>query len=556
MKNINTKPRKHMVIPDCQVTPDTPTDHLRWIGEYMVEKKPDIVVCLGDFADMESLCSYDYGKKSHEGRRYKKDIDAAKNAMSILMKPLNDYNKMRVKNKKRKYSPDLHLTIGNHEFRTIRAVESDPKLYGFMSIDDLGYESFGWKVHDFLKVFEADGVNYAHYFANPLSGRPYGGENIGIRLKNIGLSFVMGHQQIYMLGVKSLSNGKRIRGLVQGSCLTPDHKILTADLRYIPLGDVKAGDKVVSFDEHTGNKRDRRYKTGTVQNVKIEKDIVYKVTLSNGDVFKTTKDHLWLTRCGGYYKWTQTCDLYDKNCKTLAGAGGRHQTRITKLQDVWSDNLSYNAGYLSGMYDGEGSLYARKLKEHSIMQLNISQKPGLVWNKTVKAINEQVGVNMLSSLNQRGVNTGRLKGGISGIVKFLGEIRPVRLLNKFFPESMGCIRAPRINDTLVESVKKIGSMDIVRIDIDEKTMIIDGYGHHNCYIHDEDYRGPQSNNEWRGIFILHEVIDGDYSLMEVSLDFLCRKYEKMPVWEYMEIHDNKLFKESTWMQRQKKMSMK
>ena len=69
MKNIKTKPMKHMVIPDCQVTPDTPTDHLRWIGEYMVEKKPDLVVCLGDFADMESLSSYDIGKKSYEGRR-------------------------------------------------------------------------------------------------------------------------------------------------------------------------------------------------------------------------------------------------------------------------------------------------------------------------------------------------------------------------------------------------------------------------------------------------------------------------------------------------------
>jgi len=52
------------MIPDCQVTPDTPTDHLRWIGEYIVEQKPDVVVNIGDFADMESLSSYDRVKRS------------------------------------------------------------------------------------------------------------------------------------------------------------------------------------------------------------------------------------------------------------------------------------------------------------------------------------------------------------------------------------------------------------------------------------------------------------------------------------------------------------
>ena len=68
---------KHLVIPDVQIKPGQDLSFLRVIGEYIVEKQPDVIVCLGDFADMPSLSSYDVGKKSFEGRRYKDDIKAS-----------------------------------------------------------------------------------------------------------------------------------------------------------------------------------------------------------------------------------------------------------------------------------------------------------------------------------------------------------------------------------------------------------------------------------------------------------------------------------------------
>lgn len=46
----------------------------------------------------------------------------------------------------------------------------------------------------------------------------------------------------------------------------------------------------------------------------------------------------------------------------------------------------------------------------------------------------------------------------------------------------------------------------------------------SCYLHQEEYLGPQGSNEWRGIVVLHEVRDGDWDQMEVSLNFLMRKY--------------------------------
>jgi hypothetical protein len=44
------------------------------------------------------------------------------------------------------------------------------------------------------------------------------------------------------------------------------------------------------------------------------------------------------------------------------------------------------------------------------------------------------------------------------------------------------------------------------------------------YQHHEGYLSPQGNHHWRGILMLHEVRDGNFNLLEVSLDYLRRRY--------------------------------
>jgi hypothetical protein len=209
--------RTHLFIPDVQDTPSAPKDHLVWIGKYILDRMPDVVVCAGDFADMESLSSYDKGKKSMEGRRYKADIESAVQAMGMLMQPLAHYNAQKRKNKEKQYHPELHLTLGNHEDRITRAVNSDPQMDGVISIDDLCYESFGWKVHPYLEIVKIDGVSYSHFFYRPQSGKGYSG-TVENRLKNIGFTFTQGHEQGKRIGSQELADGTIRRGLVAGSC--------------------------------------------------------------------------------------------------------------------------------------------------------------------------------------------------------------------------------------------------------------------------------------------------------------------------------------------------
>ena len=59
---------KILVIPDCQIKEGVPTDHLTWAGKAIVDYRPDVVVNLGDFADMPSLSTHDIkGSKYFEG---------------------------------------------------------------------------------------------------------------------------------------------------------------------------------------------------------------------------------------------------------------------------------------------------------------------------------------------------------------------------------------------------------------------------------------------------------------------------------------------------------
>lgn len=213
-----------LVIPDVQVKPDTPVDHLRWLGNYIVVKKPDVIVCIGDFADMASLSSYDVGKKSFEGRRYRADIEASHRAMETLLTPLYTLQHQQAKNKKRVYFPEMHLTLGNHENRINRAVNDDPKLDGTIGIEDLDYERYGWDVHPFLEVVNLQGISFSHYFVSGTAGRPASTANA--QLNKTHNSCIAGHQQGLQIATGKRADGTLLTSIIAGSFYLHDEDYL------------------------------------------------------------------------------------------------------------------------------------------------------------------------------------------------------------------------------------------------------------------------------------------------------------------------------------------
>lgn len=244
---------KHLFLPDCQVKPGVDLSYLSWIGQYIVDKKPDVIVCIGDFSDCESLSSYDKGKKSFEGRRYKADMQAAKEGMDLLLGPMREHNERAVEGHRKQYKPRMVMTLGNHEERIMRVCNENPELDGVMGYHDLPYGD--WEVYDYLQPVEIDGILYCHFNPNPMTGKPRGGR-AALQLEKVGKSFCVGHAQTLDVAVRYLPSGEQQWGIIAGACYLHDesYKSYVGNHHFrgvIMLHDVKDGGfdpMIVSLD--------------------------------------------------------------------------------------------------------------------------------------------------------------------------------------------------------------------------------------------------------------------------------------------------------------------
>jgi hypothetical protein len=213
---------KILVLPDVQAKSGNDFSFLTSIGNYIIAKKPDVIVNIGDFADMESLSTYDRGLKSFEGRSYQKDIWAAREAMDALLTPIFEFNKRAKQNKDKQYKPRMVLTLGNHENRINRAINEDRKLDGLISTDDLPYQD--WEVFPFLEVVVIEGIAFSHYFTSGAMGRPICTAQALLTKQH--MSCVAGHQQGRQIAFGKRADGKGMTSLIIGSCYEHDEEYL------------------------------------------------------------------------------------------------------------------------------------------------------------------------------------------------------------------------------------------------------------------------------------------------------------------------------------------
>jgi hypothetical protein len=210
----------HLVIPDTQVKPGVNTDHLEYIGRFIVDRKPDVVVHLGDHWDMPSLSSYDKGKRNAENQRYQADIDAGIAGMERMLAPLKGMVK----------KPRLVMLTGNHEERIERLANDEARLTGKIGYQDLQREAMGWEVYDFLEPVVIDGIVYCHFFPRSGSGSitqtKRGAPNAKAQLYREGRSCTAGHQQGLDVACAALA-GKLQWGMIAGSAYTHEENYLS-----------------------------------------------------------------------------------------------------------------------------------------------------------------------------------------------------------------------------------------------------------------------------------------------------------------------------------------
>ena len=94
-------------------------------------------------------------------------------------------------------------------------------------------------------------------------------------------------------------------------CVAPETRILTSDLRWVRADSIKAGDKLIGFDENPPKRYgQRKFKETLVEDVGEIERPCYEITFSNGTKVTCSEEHQWLAfTAGSRTVWKQTKDL-------------------------------------------------------------------------------------------------------------------------------------------------------------------------------------------------------------------------------------------------------
>lgn len=270
------------------------------------------------------------------------------------------------------------------------------------------------------------------------------------------------------------------------ACPSVDSLILKADLSWSRAGDLRTGDALVAFDEHSVG-YGRKMRTAIVRSAPIIPKPCYRVITDRGETVVSEK-HPFLVKMGNRpHVWREVENLNLNN-------------RICFLFDPWKTDYTRDGGYLAGQYDGEGSLC-------------FSQKTGrsmrVSWDQAVGPISQNMAT-LLESRDfefarhikdnpncMRSPTTGKmispatgkeyklqeciyLKGRMWTAMRFLGSIRPNRLLSHPYLRNVWenvRLRVPKY--ARVIAVEPVGVRDVVALDTTTKTFIGDGMLQHN-----------------------------------------------------------------------------
>ena len=203
-------------IPDTQVMAGVPMEHLTWAGKYIAAKRPDVIVCIGDFVDLPSLNRHSKPLE-REGARYANDIGAGRRAMDRLMAPI-----ARCVG----YDPWMEFTLGNHEDFVDRYVREHPEQKGYMDVvEDLGLRGYGWRVHPFMQPIEIGGVAFCHYFPSGVRGEPI--TTARALLAKLHMSAVAGHLQGKDIAYARRADGGHMAAIISGSFYQHNYKYLS-----------------------------------------------------------------------------------------------------------------------------------------------------------------------------------------------------------------------------------------------------------------------------------------------------------------------------------------
>ena len=164
--------QKWLVFGDMHI-PKQDTTAVRAMVEYAKDYRPDYIMNLGDYLDLEPISHWMKNKHlSLEGQRIAKDLAAASEMDRLLRDEIPSWRKK-------------FITIGNHEKWADRYVEEHPSLSGFFDIYDF-LRNGGWDIIEYGRRFSIGHLRAFHgYYTNK--------HHTVSTLGTLGVSCIYGH---------------------------------------------------------------------------------------------------------------------------------------------------------------------------------------------------------------------------------------------------------------------------------------------------------------------------------------------------------------------------
>lgn len=272
---------------------------------------------------------------------------------------------------------------------------------------------------------------------------------------------------------------------VERRCLDPDTRVLTADLVWVRIDDLRVGDRLVAVDEMPpGDGAQRRMRTAEVKAKWDNTDDAYRITFTDGSSVVCSGTHRWLSTTPsnpGSYRWRS---LYRAD-----GTPGPKQSikvgdSIAFMVDPWDEDRSWEAGYLAGVYDGEGTAIGYPRRE---FRVSFVQNPNEVLDATIAYLRSK-GFHP-RYMPKNNAEPGKYQAqawvlqGFPEVVRFVGQIGGHKIRRQAIPgmwEGRGLGRVNgRSGHKVIASIEPVGERRLVDIETSTGTFVAEGFISHN-----------------------------------------------------------------------------
>lgn len=270
-----------------------------------------------------------------------------------------------------------------------------------------------------------------------------------------------------------------------GMCLDPSTRVLTADLRWVPIADLQAGDRVVAVDEEcAGGKGTTRYmRTADVQAVVHVEAPAYRITFDDGRSVVCTDWHPWLSRAPSqkHWQWRSIDPQPGQGSKKRLKVG----TQVRWVTKPWADG-DMDDGWFGGMLDGEGSM---ALPSRNGASVSVSQVDGPVWNRLCSYAMER-GYNARVE-HDAGARPSKFGSRpvpklaftrMDELFRLVGQTRPTRFIGREFWEGRalpGRRTGEGIGVATIVSIEPVGTQTMIDLQTSTGTYIAEGFVSHN-----------------------------------------------------------------------------